>query len=326
MHGGDVLEVIPANVGFRKVEIRDGNLLVNGQRILIKGVNRHEFDPDRGQAITVESMEKDIQVMKQFNINAVRCCHYPNQPAWYDLCDRYGIYLIDEANIESHGMGYGPETLAKNPDWAAAHMNRTVRMVERDKNHPVGHHLVAGQRGGRRAELRGHVEWIHQRDPSRPVHYEQAGRKPYTDIVCPMYPSPRELARYASQPQTRPYIMCEYEHAMGNSSGDFWSYWNQIYTKPHLQGGFIWDWVDQGLRQRQQALPMAHFETVKPGDKTFWAYGGDFGPAGTPSDDNFCCNGLVTPDRQPHPGLPRSNTSINTSTASPVTSPPARLR
>ena len=300
---GSVIEVIPVNVGFRKVEITDGNLLVNGKRILIKGVNRHEFEPDRGQAITVASMEKDIQVMKQFNINAMRCCHYPNQTAWYDLCDRYGIYLIDEANIESHGMGYGPETLAKNLDWAAAHMNRTVRMVERDKNHPSIIIWSLGNEAGDGPNFEADSAWIHQRDPSRPVHYEQAARKPYTDIVCPMYPSPRTLGTYASKPETRPFIMCEYEHAMGNGSGDFWSYWDQIYSKPYLQGGFIWDWVDQGLRQRPLPLPMAHFEKVKPGDKTFWAYGGDFGPAGTPSDDNFCCNGLVTPDRETHPGL-----------------------
>jgi beta-galactosidase len=300
---GRTLEVIPANIGFRKVEIRDGDLLVNGKRILIKGADRHEFDPDRGQAITAEIMEKDIQVMKQFNLNAVRCSHYPNQTAWYDLCDRYGIYLIDEANIESHGMGYGPATLAKNPAWADAHLNRTVRMVERDKNHPSVIIWSLGNEAGDGPNFEATSKWIHQRDSTRPVHYEQAGRKAHTDIVCPMYPSPRELGRYASAPQTRPFIMCEYEHSMGNGSGDFWSYWNQIYALPHLQGGFIWDWVDQGLRQPQQKLPLDHFVKVKPGDKTFWAFGGDFGPAGTPSDDNFCCNGLVTPDRQPHPGL-----------------------
>jgi len=300
---GKILEVIPVNVGFRKVEIREGNLLVNGQRILIKGVNRHEFDPDRGQAITVEGMEKDIQVMKRFNVNTMRCSHYPNQPAWYDLCDRYGIYLIDEANIESHGMGYDAKTLARNPDWADAHMNRTIRMVERDKNHPSVIIWSLGNEAGDGPNFEADSKWIHQRDPSRPVHYEGAGRNPHTDIVCPMYPRPSELGRYSSESRNRPYIMCEYEHAMGNGSGDFWSYWNQIYTKPFLQGGSIWDWVDQGLRQPQQALPLAHFQKVKPGAKTFWAYGGDFGPAGTPSDDNFCCNGLVTPDREPHPGL-----------------------
>ena len=299
----NTLEVIPVNVGFRKVEIRDGNLLVNGKRILIKGVNRHEFDPDRGQAITAEGMEKDIQVMKQFNINAMRCCHYPNQTAWYDLCDRYGIYLIDEANIESHGMGYEKKTLAKNPDWADAHMNRTVRMVERDKNHPSVIIWSLGNEGGDGPNFEATSKWVHERDPSRPVHYEGAGRKPYVDIVSQMYSPPQDLARYAAEPRNRPYIMCEYEHAMGNGSGDFWAYWNQIYEKPYLQGGFIWDRVDQGLRQKQQRLPVEHFAKVQPGDKTFWAYGGDFGPAGTPSDDNFCCNGLVTPDRDPHPGL-----------------------
>ncbi|HTL57987.1 MAG TPA: glycoside hydrolase family 2 TIM barrel-domain containing protein [Candidatus Limnocylindrales bacterium] len=300
---GKVQEVVPVNVGFRKVEVAKGNLLVNGQRILVKGVDRHEFDPDRGQAITVESMEKDIQLMKQFNINTMRCSHYPNQPAWYDLCDRYGIYLIDEANIESHGMGFDEKTLAKNRDWADAHMDRTVRMVERDKNHPSIIIWSLGNEAGDGPNFDATSKWIHQRDSSRPVHYEPAGMKSHTDIVCPMYPRPPELGRYSSEQRTRPYIMCEYEHAMGNGSGDFWSYWNQVYNQPYLQGGSIWDWVDQGLRQPQQKLPLAHFEKVKPGDKTFWAYGGDFGPDGTPSDDNFCCNGLVSPDRKPHPGL-----------------------
>src|SRR6185436_5090266 len=300
---GKVLEVVPVNVGFRKVEIRDGNLLVNGRRVLFKGVNRHEFDPDHGQAITVEGMERDILTMKQHNINAVRCAHYPNQPAWYDLCDRYGIYLIDEANIESHGMGYAERTLAKKTEWADAHMNRTVRMVERDKNHPSVIVWSLGNEAGDGPNFEATSDWIHQRDRSRPVHYEQAGHNKYTDIVCPMYPRPGTLAKYASEEQTRPFIMCEYEHAMGNSSGDLWSYWSQIYSQPHLQGGFIWDWVDQGLRQKQGELPLAKFTKVQPGDKTFFAYGGDFGPKDVPSDDNFCCNGLVTPDREPHPGL-----------------------
>jgi beta-galactosidase len=300
---GKTLEVIPVKVGFRTVEIRDGNLLVNGKRIFLKGVDRHEFDPDRGQAITVERMEQDIQVMKQFNVNAVRCSHYPNQPAWYDLCDRYGIYLIDEADIESHGMGYGDRSLAKNPDWAAAHLNRTIRMVERDKNHPSVIIWSLGNEAGAGPNFEADSRWVHERDPGRPVHYEGAGWQPYVDILSQMYPPPARLAEYAAEPRTRPYIMCEYEHAMGNSSGDFASYWDQIYTKPFLQGGFIWDWVDQGLRQKQQPLPLAHFTPAVRGDRTFWAYGGDFGPAGTPSDGNFCCNGLVTPDRRPHPGL-----------------------
>ncbi|HEU5070349.1 MAG TPA: glycoside hydrolase family 2 TIM barrel-domain containing protein [Verrucomicrobiae bacterium] len=301
--GGKTLEVVPMNVGFRQVEIKNGDLLVNGQRILIKGTDRHEHDPDLGQAITPDSMLKDILTMKRFNLNAVRCSHYPNQPAWYDLCDRYGIYLIDEANIESHGMGYGEHTLAKDPAYADAHMNRTVRMVERDKNHPSVIIWSLGNEAGFGPNFEATSDWIHQRDSSRPVHYERAGNDPHTDIICPMYPGPDTLERYSSKPQTRPFIMCEYEHAMGNSSGDFWSYWNLIYTKPHLQGGFIWDWVDQGLRQKQQSLPIAHFNRTAPGKDTFWAFGGDFGPNDVPSDDNFCCNGLVTPDREPHPGL-----------------------
>jgi beta-galactosidase len=300
---GRVLEVIPANVGFRKVEIRDGNLLVNGRRILIKGVNRHEHDPDRGQAITVESMIHDIRLMKQHNINAVRTSHYPNQPAWYDLCDRLGLYLIDEANIESHGMGYGERTLARRPEWKEAHLDRTRRMVERDKNHPSVIIWSLGNEAGDGPNFEATSAWIKQRDPSRPVHYEQAGRRPHTDIVCPMYPPPSELARYAAQPQTRPLIMCEYAHAMGNSCGNLWLYWDLIYSRPHLQGGFIWDWVDQGLRQEQGPLPKPRFEPVRKGRPTFWAFGGDFGPPGTPSDQNFCCNGLVSPDRRPHPTL-----------------------
>lgn len=300
---GKTLEVIPVNVGFRKVEIKNGDLLVNGRRILIKGTNRHENDPDLGQAITVESMIRDITVMKQHNLNAVRCSHFPNQTAWYDLCDKYGLYVIDEANIESHGMGYGKDTLATKPEWREAHMNRTIRMVERDKNHPSIIIWSLGNEAGDGPNFEATSAWIKQRDASRPVHYEQAGKRPHTDIVCPMYPHPRELEKYSSEPQTRPYIMCEYAHAMGNSTGDLWSYWNLIYNRPHLQGGFFWDWVDQALRQPQTKTPGGPVEKVRKGEPTFWAYGGDFGPAGTPSDDNFLCNGLVNPDREPHPGL-----------------------
>jgi len=300
---GKVLEVIPVNVGFRKVEIKDGDLLVNGQRVLFKGVNRHEIDPDRGQAITVEGMIQDLLVMKRHNVNAVRTCHYPNQPAWYDLCDRYGLYLIDEANIESHGMGYGDKTLAKREDYVAAHMDRTIRMVERDKNHPSVVIWSLGNEAGDGPNFVATSAWIKQRDASRPVQYERAGRKAHTDIVCPMYPPPQELADYSSKPQTRPFIMCEYAHAMGNSSGNLWLYWDLIYSQPHLQGGFIWDWVDQAQREPVQRNAARTAQPVKKGDKTFWAFGGDYGPPGTPSDQNFLCNGLVTPDRKPHPGL-----------------------
>jgi len=303
---GKVVQVVSSNVGFRKVEIKDGELLVNGRAVLFKGVNRHEHDPDLGQAIRPESMLKDILLMKQNNVNAVRTCHYPNQPIWYDLCDRYGLYLIDEANIESHGMGYGDKSLAKKPEWLAAHMDRTQRMVERDKNHPSVIIWSLGNEAGFGPNFVATYQWIKGRDPSRPVQYERAEWDPHTDIVCPMYAPPAALAEYASKPQTRPYILCEYAHAMGNSVGNLWKYWDLIYAKKHLQGGFIWDWVDQGLRQPQNRKPGSLFVPVAPGEKkTFWAYGGDFGPPGTPSDDNFCCNGLVSPDRKPHPALPQ---------------------
>ena len=299
---GKVIEVIPINVGFREVELRDGNLLVNGRRVLIKGVNRHEHDPDLGQAVTRERMIQDIKLMKQHNINTVRNCHYPSVPAWYDLCDQYGIYLIDEANIESHGMGYGPETLAKKPEWAAAHMNRTVRMVERDKNHASIIIWSLGNEAGDGPNFEATSAWIKRRDNSRPVHYEQAEEKAHTDIVCPMYARPDRLEKYSSKQQKRPFILCEYQHAMGNSNGGMWEYWNLIYSRPFLQGGSIWDWVDQGLRQPQSRLDRSRFWPTKRLDKTFWAYGGDFGPENVPSDDNFCCNGLVTADRAIKPG------------------------
>ncbi len=300
---GATLEVIPCNVGFREIEIRKGDLLVNGRRVLFKGVNRHEHDPDHGHVVTRELMERDIRLMKQSNINAVRCSHYPNQPAWYDLCDRYGIYLIDEANIESHGMGYGKDTLAAKPEWRAAHLNRIERMVERDKNHASLIIWSMGNEAGEGPNFEAGSAWIHYRDPGRPVHYERAEERAHTDIVCPMYPKPAKLAAYASEPRDRPFIMCEYSHAMGNSSGDMQAYWDKIYSLPHLQGGFIWDWVDQGLRQPVNRPNQDAFRPVKRGEDFFWAYGGDFGPKGVPSDDNFCANGLVSPDRVPHPGL-----------------------
>lgn len=314
---GKVLEVIPVNVGFRKVEIKDGHLLVNGQKILIKGVNRHETDPDLGQVVTLAGMIRDIQIMKRNNINAVRTCHYPNVPAWYDLCDRYGLYLVDEANIESHGMGYGPESLANFPEWKAAHLDRTIRMVERDKNHPSVIIWSLGNEAGNGPNFMATYDWTKQRDPSRPVHYERAGFDRNTDIYCPMYSPPEHLRKYAdgealdagwgfklpAQPtRDRPFILCEYSHAMGNSSGNLWLYWDLIYSKPYLQGGFIWDWVDQSLRTPIARNAARTFERVKPGQPWFWAYGGDFGHD-APSDDNFCNNGLVTPDREAHPGL-----------------------
>jgi len=299
---GKVIEIIPVNVGFRKVELKDGNLLVNGQRIFIKGTNRHEHHPTRGHYVLPEDMIQDIMIMKQNNINAVRTSHYPNTPAWYDMCDRYGIYLVDEANIECHGAQY----LTRNPEWQAAYMDRTIRMVERDKNHASIIFWSVGNENGWGINLQATSSWMRQRDHSRLVISCEAGQHPNTDVVCPMYSRIGTLERYSSRQQYRPFILIEYTHAMGNSNGDVWSYWNLIYNRPYLQGGWVWDWVDQAFRQSIPAdrkLPLASFLPVKRGDKTFWAYGGDFGPEGTPTDDNFCCNGLVSADRTPHPAL-----------------------
>ena len=286
---GKTIETVSANIGFRKSEIKGGQLLVNGQPIYIKGVNRHEHDPDTGHTLTRESMIQDIMLMKQNNVNTVRTCHYPDVPEWYELCDEYGLYIIDEANIESHGMGYGPESLAKQPEWKDAHMARTVAMVERDKNHPCVIVWSLGNEAGFGDNFQATSDWIHQRDPSRPVHYEQAEERPETDIVCPMYATIDRITRYASKEQTRPLILCEYEHAMGNSLGNMDDYWIAIEEYKHLQGGSIWDWVDQGLRKKDA------------NGKEFWAYGGDFGDI--PNSGNFCCNGIVQPDRKPNPHM-----------------------
>jgi beta-galactosidase len=288
---GRTLEATSAHVGFRKVEIVDGRLLVNGVPIYLKGVNRHEHDPRTAHVISEESMIRDIQLMKQFNINAVRTCHYPDDPRWYELCDQYGLYLIDEANIESHGMGYDEKSLAKNPDWGPAHLDRTIRMVERDKNHPSVIIWSLGNEAGDGINFEATSAWIHGRDASRPVHYEQAAMKAHTDIVCPMYARIETLEAYGLKKRTRPLIMCEYTHAMGNSNGNLQDYWDVIEKYPNLQGAFVWDWVDQS------------YEAKAPSGETYYAYGGDFGPKEIPTSRNFCCNGLVSSERKPHPGL-----------------------
>jgi beta-galactosidase len=250
---GKTLEHLSSRIGFRKSEIKGGQLLVNGKAIYIRGVNRHEHDPDTGHTLSRESMIQDILLMKQHNINTVRTCHYPDMPEWYELCDEYGLYVIDEANIESHGMGYGPESLAKQPSWLNAHMARTQAMVERDKNHPCVIIWSLGNEAGDGPNFQATSAWIKQRDPSRPVHYEQAGERAHTDIVCPMYASIEHIIRYASREQTRPLIQCEYAHAMGNSVGNLQDYWDAIESNKHLQGGSIWDWVDQGLRKKAES-------------------------------------------------------------------------
>ena len=289
---GRILEVVPANVGFREVEIKNGQLCVNGVPILIKGVNRHEHDPDLGHYVTRESMIRDIMLMKQHNINTVRTSHYPNVPEWYDLCDQYGLYLINEANIESHGMGYQPDrTLGNNAEWLKAHLDRTINMVERDKNHPSIIIWSLGNEAGNGSNFTATYKWIKWRDKTRPVQYERAELEKNTDIYCPMYASVEHLIEYAKTNPQRPLIQCEYAHAMGNSTGNLDQYWKAIERYPALQGGCIWDWVDQGIRR------------VSGSDQEYFAYGGDFGPPGTPGDDNFCMNGLVAADRTPHPGL-----------------------
>jgi beta-galactosidase len=288
---GRPLEAASRRVGFRTSEVRDGRFLVNGVPVRLKGVNRHEHDPVTAHVISEESMRRDIALMKQSNINAVRTCHYPNDPRWYELCDEYGLYVIDEANIESHGLGYGTRSLAKDPEWGPAHLDRVARMVERDKNHPSVVIWSLGNEAGDGVNFEQAYRWLKQRDPSRPVQYERAELLPHTDIYCPMYASVEEIEKYAASKPGRPLIMCEYAHSMGNSTGNLQDYWDVIEKYEALQGGFIWDWVDQG------------FAAKNGRGQSFWAFGGDYGPPDVPSDRNFCCNGLVGPDRASHPGL-----------------------
>ena len=289
---GGTTEAMAARIGFRDVRIADGQLKVNGVPITIRGVNRHEHDPHTGRVISDQRMRDEIAVMKAHNINAVRTSHYPDHERWYELADSLGLWIVDEANVESHGMGYRPEvTLGNEPAWREAHLDRTIRMVERDKNHPSVIVWSLGNEGGDGVNFEATSAWIHERDPSRPVQYERAIREPHVDIYAPMYARITHLLDWASEPRSRPLIMCEYAHAMGNSVGNLRDYWEVIYAHPQLQGGFIWDWIDQGL----------YAETW---DGTpYWAYGGDYGPPGVPSDGNFLVNGLVQPDLRPNPHL-----------------------
>lgn len=287
---GNVTESTGCRVGFRSSEVKDGLFLINGKPILIKGVNRHEHDPFTGHVISRERMLQDVRLMKEANINTVRTCHYPNDPYWYELCDEYGLYVIDEANIESHGMGYDPDkTLGNEPEWKEAHLNRTIRMVERDKNHPSIIIWSLGNEAGNGCNFTATYDRVKRRDNTRPVMYERAEQGANTDIFCPMYWKPSDLVWYGYSRQLRPLILCEYAHAMGNSTGNFADYWEVIHRFPQLQGGCIWDWVDQGIYAKDDT------------GREYWKYGGDFGPANVPSDGNFLCNGIVFPDRKPHP-------------------------
>ena len=286
---GKTMEVIPVKVGFRKIELRNAQVLVNGQPVLFKGANRHEMDPDGGSVVSYERMIQDVLRMKELNINAVRTCHYPDDYRWYELCDKYGLYVVAEANIESHGMGYEDATLAKVDEYRVAHIERNARNVQRNFNFPSIIFWSLGNEAGNGPNFVACYDWVKAEDPSRPVQYERAEHESNTDIYCPMYATYDACIKYCESNPSKPLIQCEYAHAMGNSEGGFMEYWDIIRKYPAYQGGFIWDFVDQSI----------HW-TDKDGAE-FYAYGGDFNEY-DPSDYNFCNNGLISPDRvfNPH--------------------------
>jgi beta-galactosidase len=292
---GRVVEVTGSRIGFRTIELRNAQLYINGVSIKIKGVNRHEHDPDTGRAIGYERMVQDIELMKRFNINAVRTSHYPNDERWYDLCDRYGIYVIDEANIESHGMGYRLDrTLGNKPEWELAHVDRTVRMVERDKNHPSVIFWSLGNEAGPGVNFVATSKAARAIDPTRPIHYERYNE--VADVDSTMYPSVGSLEKEGNRQSSKPFFVCEYAHAMGNAVGNLKEYWDVFESHDRLIGGCIWDWVDQGLRKYTDEPPDAEGHR-----RWYYAYGGDYDDK--PNDGNFVCNGLVPPDRQVTPKL-----------------------
>ena len=282
-------EVIPQKVGFRNVEIKNAQLLVNGQPVLVKGADRHEMDPDGGYVVSLERMIQDIKIMKQLNINAVRTSHYPCDPRWYDLCDEYGIYITAEANLESHGMGYEEKSLAKFPEYIVPHIERNEGNVKPLINHPSVIVWSLGNESGYGVNFEKAYDWVKACDPTRPAQYERGGYDSKTDIYCPMYIGYEESESYCKSNGTKPYIQCEYAHAMGNSEGGFKEYWDLIRKYPKYQGGYIWDFVDQGLRDKSPIT-----------GKEIFTYGGDYGryPA---SDYNFNCNGIIAPNRRLNP-------------------------
>ncbi|MES2240205.1 MAG: glycoside hydrolase family 2 TIM barrel-domain containing protein [Bacteroidota bacterium] len=290
--------VISGKIGFRKVEIKNAQLLVNGKVMLVRGVNIHDHHETKGHTPDRPTMRRDLELMKQNNINAIRMSHYPHDPYLYELCDEYGFYLVDEANIESHGMGVDGQNISvesKHPSyvpmWFPAQMDRVKRMFETDKNHSSIIIWSMGNECGNGPVFYDIYKWLKNRDTSRPVQFEQAKENADTDIVAPMYPSIKYMKEYAAADKKRPFIMCEYAHAMGNSSGNFQEYFDIINSSPHMQGGFIWDWVDQGMKTKDE------------NGKVFYAYGGDLGGKGLQNDENFCANGLISANRVPHPGL-----------------------
>ncbi len=298
--GNQSINYTSSKVGFRKIEIKNAHLLVNGVPIYVHGVNRHEHDEILGHVPVRETIIKDLQLMKQYNINAIRLSHYPNDPMIYKLADEYGFYLVGEANIESHGMGsWWPGNVLDTihhtswlPEWIPAHMDRTKRSVERDKNHPSIIIWSLGNESGNGPVFHQAYQWIKQRDNTRPVQFEQADEDWNTDIICPMYPPINVMKKYGyDSTKKRPFIMCEFAHAMGNSTGNFQEYFDLIMNSKNMQGGFIWDWVDQGYKQ------------TDANGNVYWAYGGDLGGFNLHNDENFCTNGLIASDRSIHPGL-----------------------
>ncbi len=306
----NVIEVETCRVGFREVEIKNRKLYINGVPVLLKGVNRHEHDPDRGRTVRMDTMLADIRLMKQFNVNTVRTSHYPNQPAWYDLCDEYGIFVIDEANVESHGMGYGAESLGHDAAWELAHVDRQISMVQRDKNHPSVIIWSMGNEAGPGRNFQACRDAIRALDTTRPIHYERDNAKAGIDSV--MYPRVEWLDQVGGSDSPKPFLMCEYAHAMGNAVGNLAEYWEVIERHERLIGGCIWDWVDQGLRR-----------TTDDG-REYFAYGGDFGDV--PNDGSFCINGMVFADRTVPPKMWEMKRVYQYVGIEPVDLPAGRIR
>lgn len=288
---GNIVETTSHKIGFRKIEITDGQLFVNGKKVYFKGVNLHEFNTNKGQVVTRKEMIRNLQLMKELNINAVRTSHYPQQPLWYKLCDEYGIYLVDEANLESHGLGYGKDNVSNFPEWHATHMDRVMRLVERDKNHASVIFWSLGNEASNGKAFFDMYDWAKARDNSRPVQYEQAyQRDRNTDIICHMYPSWNNMKHDAAKDVGKPYIMCEYAHAMGNSMGNFQEYWDLMRSSKNMQGGFIWEWYNHGFPAKDEQ------------GRSYWAYGGDLKGYNKQNDGNFCMDGVISPDQNyiPH--------------------------
>lgn len=289
---GRVIEVIPQRVGFRRIELKNGNFLVNGVPIMLRGVNRHEVHPDLGRTVNYDHMVRDVKLMKQHNINAVRTSHYPNDPRFYDLCDIYGLYVMDEADLECHGFeAIGRyDMITNDPQWESSYVDRAVRMVERDKNHPSIIMWSLGNESSFGCNFEAMAKWIHDRDKTRLVHYEEDREGKVVDVISSMYSNHKKMEEFGNlENMDKPHILCEFGHAMGNGPGGVKEYWEIFKKYKRLQGGFIWEWADHGLRQ------------YTSDGRQYFAYGGDFGDY--PNNSNFCCDGLVMPDRTPSPGL-----------------------